>query len=168
MPATFLPSTQTSFGHFTQRARPGDVGHREPGAQRQQVVELAQDQRSGDRDAGRRRPAAALAAAAGGLLVGRDQRAVRGALLGQFTRALVGRADRLVVLAGFSEAHGADVTASASSAAIRPSGVCGSASRSGSQPSPRSSALVAGPIETSRGPSSEPPAAAKKRAEDPT
>ena len=70
---------------------------------------------------------------------------MRGALLGQFARALVGRADRRVVLAGFSEAHAADVTASASSAATRPSGVCGSASRSGSQPSPRSSALVAGP-----------------------
>ena len=44
--------------------------------------------------------------------------------------------------------------ASASSASTRPSGVCGSASRSGSAPWARSSALVAGPIETSRGPSS--------------
>ena len=128
-------------GPLHQRARPGDVGHREPGAQREQLVELAQDQRRGDRDAGRRGPAPALAAAAGGLLAGRDQRAVRGALLGQFARALVGRADRLVVLAGFSEAHVADVTASASSAATRPSGVCGSASRSGSAPSSRSAAL---------------------------
>ena len=38
--------------------------------------------------------------------------------------------------------------------------------RSGSTPCSRSSALVAGPIETSRGPLSEPPAAAKKRTDD--
>ena len=54
----------------------------------------------------------------------------------------------------------------ASSAAIRPSGVCGSASMSGSAPWARSSALVAGPIETSFGPRSSPPAAAKKRTEE--
>ena len=56
--------------------------------------------------------------------------------------------------------------ASASSAATRPSGVCGSASRSGSAPCARSSSLVAGPIETSRGPVSEPPAAAKNRTDE--
>ena len=43
--------------------------------------------------------------------------------------------------------------ASASSAAISPSGVCGSASRSGSRPSSRRTSLVAGPIEATRGPS---------------
>ena len=56
--------------------------------------------------------------------------------------------------------------ASASSASTRPSGVWGSASRSGSAPRARSSALVAGPIETSRGPSSVPAAAWKKRTEE--
>src|SRR5918999_6385864 len=56
--------------------------------------------------------------------------------------------------------------ASVSSASTRPSGVWGSASRSGSAPRARSSALVAGPIETSRGPSSVPAAAWKKRTDD--
>ena len=48
-------------------------------------------------------------------------------------------------------------SASASSAATRPSGVCSSASTSGSTPCSRSAALVAGPIETRRGPRARPP-----------
>ncbi len=47
-----------------------------------------------------------------------------------------------------------------------PSGVCGAASRSGPAPCARSSSLVAGPIETSRGPASDPPAATKKRTDE--
>ena len=75
---------------------------------------------------------------------------------------LVGRA---VVRQERHRAHRAGdyARASATSAATRPSGVCGSASRSGSIPAARSAALVAGPIEAIRGPSGIPAAARKKR-----
>ncbi len=55
--------------------------------------------------------------------------------------------------------------ASVTSAASRPSGVCGSASRSGTAPCARRASLVAGPIETSRGPrsASSPAAATRNR-----
>ena len=55
---------------------------------------------------------------------------------------------------------------SLTSAATSPSGVCSAASTSGSKPSSRSAALVTGPIETSRGPSSVPAAAWKKRTDE--
>ena len=44
--------------------------------------------------------------------------------------------------------------------------MCGSASRSGSAPCSRRAAEVAGPIEAIRGPSSDPPARAKKRTDE--
>ena len=56
----------------------------------------------------------------------------------------------------------------ASSAAMSPSGVCGSASTVTSAPSSRSTAEVVGPIDTIVGPASDPPAAAcSDRAEEP-
>ena len=75
-PATLRPSTCTSFGHFTRAAVARDVGDREPGAERQQRVELAQDQRAQQRGARRRLPAPALPPAAGGLHAGGHERAV--------------------------------------------------------------------------------------------
>ena len=92
-------------GPLDQRVGPGHVGDGQPGPQRQQVVELAQDQRRGDRHAGRRDPRAPLASAALGLLVGRDERPVRRALVGQLARPRVGRSDRLVMLAGLTQRH---------------------------------------------------------------
>ena len=87
------PGDRYVVGPLDQRVGAGDVRDREPGPQRQQLVELAQDQRSGDGDAGRRRPLAALTAATRGLLIGGDERAVCGSVLGQLARALVGGAD---------------------------------------------------------------------------
>jgi cyclopropane-fatty-acyl-phospholipid synthase len=55
---------------------------------------------------------------------------------------------------------------SASSAATSPSGVWGSASMSGASPASRSAELVAGPIETTRGPAGAPAASRKKRTVD--
>ena len=113
MPATLRPSIQTSLGHFTRAAGPRRRrrrARRAAAAGRRRTAAPAK-RRSRLR---RRHPAAALAPAAGGLLAGGHERAVGGALLGQFARALVGRADRLVVLAGLSQGHAGDDTASAS------------------------------------------------------
>ena len=78
MPASLRRSSQTSFGHLIERRRLGQrLAHRHGRGQRQQRVELAQHERHQQRAARRRRPRPSLPAAAGALLVGRDERAVR-------------------------------------------------------------------------------------------
>ena len=73
-------------------------------------------------------------------------------------------ADELVGQAVVGEERDRERHRSASRASTSPSGVWGSASRCGSAPCSRSAALVAGPIEARRGPSSAllPAASAKK------
>ena len=77
-------------------------------------------------------------------------------------------ADELVGQPVVGEERDRERHRSASSASTSPSGVWGSASRCGSVPCSRSAALVAGPIEASRGPSRapSPAASAKKRTEE--
>ena len=71
-----------------QRQRLAD---RHRGGERQPLAQLAQDDGHQDGGARRRGPDPSLAAAARGLLVGGDQRAVRRAERGELARALVGR-----------------------------------------------------------------------------
>ena len=84
---------QHVVGPLHARGGARDVGDRQPGAQRQQRVELAHDQRAQQRGALRRLPGPALAAAPGGLRAGGHERAVRRPGRGELARAAVRRVD---------------------------------------------------------------------------
>ena len=79
------------------RVRAREVGDGEPGAQRQQVVVLAQHERAEQRAARRRGPRAALAPAPGGLDAGAHERPVRRSGEREVARAVVRRRRRAQV-----------------------------------------------------------------------
>ena len=109
MPATLRPSTSTSLGHLMRGGVAHGLGHGDAGLQRDERGRIdAQHEREQQGAARRRRPCAALAPAARGLLGGGDQGAVRRAGGGERAGALVGRVGAAQVQARLAEAgaHG--------------------------------------------------------------
>ena len=106
MPATFRPSSQTSLGHLTSALGPATSATASPARSGSRSSKSRSTSEAAIASPRRRRPAPALPAAAGGLLVGGDERAVRRAGLGQLrARARWSTPIGLVVLAGLAEAH---------------------------------------------------------------
>ena len=104
IPESLRRSIQTSFGHLIRAAhraaRLGRLADRHRRGERQQragLVEVAHHHRHQHRRPGRRHPRPALTPAAGGLLVGGDDRAVRRARVGQLL-APVGWSSRSAVV----------------------------------------------------------------------
>ena len=128
----------------------GEIGHRQARPQRQQRIPRAQQQRQQQRAPRRRRPHPPLPPPPGALRAAVTSVPCGAPAASASARASVVRRRRCSLAQMERAAYRASST---NSAETRPSGVCGSASRSGSSPASLKAAVVAGPIEATRGPS---------------